>query len=272
MGRISALTELTSLAPNDYIIALDSSANIAKKITVANAFGIPEAGWTASGETWVYASWTASTRTGTITVPTDATTKYQAGMRIKISQSTGGTKYGIITKVASTLLTVFFPSGTTLNNETISTPYYSSLKVPYGFNADPALWSLVYTTTSTQLRSSPANGTWYASGSSLVVPSGAWRIRYSAALGSTRGSAGAIRSKMTLATSSASETDAEMTSYTGGTSATVWIGNQSVQKDYLLTADTTYYLNYQAVSGSPDDVQLLGASQPTIITALCGYL
>lgn len=36
MGRISALTELTSVANDDYLVVLDTSANIAKKVTVAN--------------------------------------------------------------------------------------------------------------------------------------------------------------------------------------------------------------------------------------------
>lgn len=36
MGRISALTELTNVATDDYVIVLDTSANIAKKVTVAN--------------------------------------------------------------------------------------------------------------------------------------------------------------------------------------------------------------------------------------------
>ncbi len=36
MGRISALTELTTVATDDYLVVLDVSANIAKKVTVAN--------------------------------------------------------------------------------------------------------------------------------------------------------------------------------------------------------------------------------------------
>lgn len=36
MGRISALTELTNVAVDDYLVVLDTSANIAKKVTVAN--------------------------------------------------------------------------------------------------------------------------------------------------------------------------------------------------------------------------------------------
>ena len=126
MGRISALTELTSLASDDYLVVLDSSANIAKKITVANAFGIPEFGWTAAGESWTYASAT------TITVPTDATTKYNAGMFIKITQSTGGTKYGMISVVAATLLTIIWLGGATLVNEAITSPAYSIAQSPLG--------------------------------------------------------------------------------------------------------------------------------------------
>jgi hypothetical protein len=126
MGRISALTELTSLASDDYLVVLDSSANIAKKITIANAFGIPDLGYTATGESWTYAS------TTTITVPTNATTKYGVGMIIKITQTTGGTKYGVITTVAATLLTIAWLNGATLANEAITSPFYSSNATPLG--------------------------------------------------------------------------------------------------------------------------------------------
>lgn len=126
MGRISALTELTTLASDDYLVVLDSSANIAKKITIANAFGIPNLGYTAAGESWTYASAT------TITVPTDATTKYQRGNIIKITQTTGGTKYGVITTVAATLLTIEWLNSATLANEAITSPYYSSNATPLG--------------------------------------------------------------------------------------------------------------------------------------------
>lgn len=131
MGRISALTELTTLANDDYLLVLDSSANIAKKITVGNAFGIPDFGWTAAGETWTFSSYSSTTKLGVVTVPSDATTKYNKGMRIKITQSTGGIKYGEIYSVTSTSLSIFFDTYT-LNNETISTPSYSSLYAPLG--------------------------------------------------------------------------------------------------------------------------------------------
>lgn len=126
MGRISALTELTTLASDDYLVVLDSSANIAKKITIANAFGIPDFGFTATGESWTYASAT------TITVPTDATTKYAKGNIVKFTQATGGTKYAVITTVAATLLTVVMLDGATLVNEAITSPFYSNVATPLG--------------------------------------------------------------------------------------------------------------------------------------------
>lgn len=136
MGRISALTELTSLASNDYFIVLDSSANIAKKISVANAFGVPEATWTSTGETWTFSSFNSTSGIGVVTVPTDATTKYTTGMWVRFSQTTGGTKYAKITAVTATTLSLQFGASITLNNETITSPVYSPLARPYGVPAE----------------------------------------------------------------------------------------------------------------------------------------
>lgn len=136
MGRISALTEVTELASNDYFIVLDSSANIAKKVSVQNALGIPDFGWTAAGETWTFSSFNSTLRTGVITVPSDATTKYTLGAKIKLTQTTGGTKFAKIVGVTSTTLTLQFASGITLNNEAITLPFYSFAENPIGFPAD----------------------------------------------------------------------------------------------------------------------------------------
>lgn len=190
MGRISALTELTSLASNDYIIVLDSSANIAKKISVANAFGIPDFGWTASGESWTFSSFSSTTRIGVVTVPSDATTKYYKGMRVKLTQSTGGTKYAIIHKVTSTTLTLFFQVGTTLNNEAITTPFYSIAYAPAGFNADKTQWLVSVSSTTTFSQTNPTNGTWYQRGPSLTIGIGLYDVRFKRHLTVTSASAG----------------------------------------------------------------------------------
>lgn len=148
MGRISALTELTTLASDDYLVVLDSSANIAKKISVANAFGIQDFGWTASGESWTFSSYSSSTKIGIITVPSDATTKYTVGMKVKFTQSTGGTKYGFVVAVTSTTLSVFFGLTTTLVNEAITSPNYSIGYMPLGYNG-PVLTKEAYQSNTT---------------------------------------------------------------------------------------------------------------------------
>ena len=248
MGRISALTELTSLASDDYLVVLDSSANIAKKITIANAFGITDFGWTATGESWTYASWTAATRIGTITVPTDATVKYIAGMRIKITQSTGGTKYGIITKVAATLLTVFFASGTTFNNEAITSPQYSIAKVPLGFNVSPDAWVLELTDQD-WTRSSSFLTTWQnLESASLVVPVGAWVIGLSGAFTVRMSSGTEVKAWAGLATTSTGTPESDLIArtsmaHTGATGTLIANTDVYREKAILLTSETTYYLN-----------------------------
>lgn len=85
-----------------------------------------ESGWVPADETWVYASAT------TVTVPTDATTKYSEGMLVKLTQPTDGDKYYVITNVASTVLTLQGIGGADLDNEAITNPYFSTSLSPFG--------------------------------------------------------------------------------------------------------------------------------------------
>lgn len=130
--RNSQLTELLIVAQDDYLTIVDTSAGQSKRVSVKNLTGLPDVGWTATGESWSFSSWNSTTRIGVVTVPTDATTKYSVGMWIRIAQTTGGTKYGMINAVTATTLTINFFSIYTLNNEAITSPVYSPLAQPYG--------------------------------------------------------------------------------------------------------------------------------------------
>lgn len=81
--------------------------------------------WVFTGESWTYLSAT------TITVPSDATVKYDVGDWIKLTQSST-IKVFIITGVSSTVLTVAGVWGATLANSTISAPAYSKARNPHG--------------------------------------------------------------------------------------------------------------------------------------------
>lgn len=133
----------------------------------------PSIGWISARESWSYSSYNSTTRVGVITVPTNATLKYTVGWRIKITQSTGGTKYGIIHAVSSTTLTVFFPTGVTFNNESITDNFYSMVKAPFGFDIDPAVWSRTTTFTTDRTFNSAS---WTTLTDSIDLGIGAWNV------------------------------------------------------------------------------------------------
>lgn len=82
-------------------------------------------GWIQVTDTWTYASAT------TITVPSDATTKYSVGDKLKMTNS--GTKYFYIVGVSATVLTVTGGTDYTVANSTILNPCYSKATSPVGF-------------------------------------------------------------------------------------------------------------------------------------------
>lgn len=131
--------------------------------------------WTPAEETWAYSSYSASTRIGVITVPSDATTKYSPGMRVSFSQTTGGTKYGIIHAVSSTTLSVFMQSGKTLANETITTPVFSQYKAPFSFPLDPLNWQIITSDTSSDTQT--ITTAWQNTVVSLTLGAGVWDVK-----------------------------------------------------------------------------------------------
>lgn len=227
--------------------------------------------WTPAEETWSYSSWSSTTRIGVITVPSNATAKYSAGMRIRITQSTGGTKYGIIHAVSSTSLTVFFASGYTLNNEAISNPYWSCVKVPFGFPASRRNFELE-TSTSGFTQSSPSASTWYNSSINLPVGIGmmlGWQANIFAIKTS-----GPIDISCTLSTTTNSETDADYTSrhYTTGVNESASPAGK--QSGKVTAAAATYSLLIYTPQSSTSSIRLLGgaSSGNTLISAVSAYI
>ena len=86
-----------------------------------------------SADGWISAAAFTYNAANEITVASGAAAIYQVGDKIKFTQATGGTKYGYITIVADTLLTVNLGGLYTLENEAITAPYYSHQNSPLGF-------------------------------------------------------------------------------------------------------------------------------------------
>ncbi|HUV84165.1 MAG TPA: hypothetical protein VMV86_00565 [Methanosarcinales archaeon] len=223
-------------------------------------------GWIAAGETWIYAS--ADAPTYTITVPTDATTKYSAGMRIKLKHN-GSVKYFIITKVAATVLTLYGGTDYTLADTAITLPYYSVVKAPLGFPLSPNKWTVKTSDTTSRSQATPTQNTWYNLGAvGLVTPIGSWRVYYGVV---TAIDTAAKIIQVTLSTANNSESDSLNTS---GMEAQI-IG----ERDYLskelvmdLTSKTTLYLNTRTPSASSATIYNINTICALVIRAVCAFL
>lgn len=83
-------------------------------------------GWSELSETFTYAS------ASTITVATDATTRFQKGDKLRFKQG-AGYKYYVITAVAATTLTVLVNTDYTVANAAITDIWVSRAARPFGF-------------------------------------------------------------------------------------------------------------------------------------------
>lgn len=111
----------------DVTLAADSDTLVASQKAIkayADGLGSSADGWIAGG-TWTYAS------ANTITVASGAAAIYQVGDRIKWTQTT--VKYGVITGVADTVLTIAVNTDYVVTNAAITLNYYSHEATPIGF-------------------------------------------------------------------------------------------------------------------------------------------
>lgn len=233
-------------------------------------------GWITAAEEWTFAS--DDDPTFTITVPGDATKKYSAGMRIKLTQPTDGDKYFIITNVAGTVLTVYGGRDYNLADEAITSPFYSPHKAPLGFDLDPSAWLTFVESNSTTSQASPTPNTWY-NHSEIDLPIGSWVIIYHSLLfGRQDSGSQSLYLEATLSTANNSESQPNFTTRAGVLDYTTGGADTGLSLDahrhcYLkIATKDTYYLNFRTTSLNVDLMQALGSVNPTFIIANCAYL
>lgn len=238
--------------------------------------GIEDAhiGWSPANATLTYAS--ADSPTFVANTSVDLTSVISVGMKIKLTQTT--VKYFIVTAITSTTITLYGGTDYTLANTTITLPYFSSMKAPFGFPLDKSKWTVrLEVTTPNFSQTNPIQNTWYNM-YSLDIPLGLWELGWSGIIAVvSNASKTAVRVTGTLSTTNNGETNNNLSAYQGlsGASGTLICIASVFKKDIVsLSSKTTYYLNIRTISASADIAQLTNSNenQPTIIEAVCAYL
>jgi len=177
--------------------------------------------------------------------------------------------YGLVMAVSGSTATVQVPEGCTIpTTGGVSAVAYSSMASPFGFVSDKGRWAVGYMSKYQGAFSPPVSGTWYnlQSSYSMTIPVGAWSVSYAATVQQS-GVAGGTDIFLTLATTTAAETDTTNSSST--------LGNSSLVGGYLtrtigvrLAAATVHYLNIKttAALASPT-LYIRGDNSPTLIVA-----
>lgn len=200
------------------------------------------------------------------------------------------TKYFMVSKAPSysapnSTITLYGGTDNVLANATISSPYYSSVKAPFGFPLNPTKWTVEVTDNTDRSQASPVSGTWYNLGttnSQITIPIGSWNVCYEvvSGVGYTPGGAGAfgVIMEVTLSTTNNSETDTTMTSANGmeaNGAAGVRenkISTCTKSKILVLTTKTLYYLLGRASDTSPSDIAFVNSRGDLRIRAVSAYL
>jgi len=225
-----------------------------------------------------FSAYNSTTKMAVINTTTDLTSYLPKGARVQFSQTTGGTKQGIIHDVTSTQIFVFLNSDFTLVNQTISSPVFSLHPRPTGFDSDPDKYTLRYTYAATLTQASPAASTWYnIGGITATIPRGKWEMGYEANPWTVRGSAPVCWSYSTLSTSTNSVTDTDYNAieYTSATEVMAPV-HKNPKKTKTLTADTIFYLLMKCNQAGNTQIAFYNSTgndlMPTLIFARSAYL
>lgn len=230
----------------------------------------PDDGWFTATSTWTYSS--ADAPVFVIATSIDEP-RAATGTRLKLTQTTGGTKYGIVVNRTASALTVYMGTDYTLANEAITSPEVSPVRFPAGFPAAPTKWRVQLTDTTSRTQASPTGAAFYNLGSlSITVPIGSWLFSYQIDA-KWDGGTNPNRGTVALSTSSSSVSDNELAYLVGfdvGATGQVLRFPVNRQKLLDLTAKATYYAIMNATHYI-NEIAFDNAYGTMIVTALSAY-
>ena len=225
--------------------------------------------WKSINATLAYAS--ADNPTFVANTSIDLTSLISVGMKLKLTQTT--VEYFIVTAITSTTITLYGGTDYTLANETITLPYFSSMKAPFGFPISPDKWSVIVTDVT--LRSQTPSGTtvYNLGGVNIIIPIGIWNVSFSVLAQIGEAASTATAKYMTISLSTENNTLVSSNS-AGLAGADIKFSRLFIQKQMLfnLSNKTTYYLNSRNDSGSGVIIFNLNNESSLVLKAVCAYL
>lgn len=239
-------------------------------------------GWINETHTWTFSS--TDTHTFVVTVNADITGYVGVGMRVKLTNQSA-TQYFIVHAISvasgTTTVTLYGGPNYSLTNTAITNPAFSPGKAPQGFPLDPVNWTETTSNSTTYTTTNPTVGVYTAPGGSalqLVVPIGAWNLRWQAPVKATMSVAGTqIGWAAALSTSASSVSDVDLKSnefFAGASAAMTAERTNSKFKGVNFAVKTTVQLivTPSASQGASGVLGFAGADSSNIISATSAYL
>lgn len=231
-------------------------------------------GWISLDIPVIFAFWNNTTKTGVINTSEDLTNTLSVGMKFKLTQSSS-IKYGIITALTSTQITVFFGTDYTLSNVTISDVYFSEQNSPFGFDKNPDKWTIKVIDTSLRYQQNPIQNTYYnLNSNAITVPTGLWNLSFSglAETNKATSDSGGISHRAVLSTVNNGMSDAELSCQFYSTYASSLMVPFSKCKLVSISSETIYYYNIMTDLPNATYIRENNHFSTLILKAVCAYL
>lgn len=280
------LTDISGIAKSDDdVVQVKGGVYVGRTMAQLRADLGTVLGWIPA--TGTFTSPTASgssavgTSGGTLVPSVDWTTSLQASDRIAFTQD-GVDKVGILTAVASGLLTFYLGTGATLTGTAVTNVRFSKHATPQGLVKNPLLWTATLINDATApSQPNPVSGTVYNLGSLQgVCPIGAWSLHLNAAMlaytTSARDAEGTIDVSLTATGVGTGRLriNARVGSPNVGTVSFPVVAQTGgeVEEDRLFAAPTTLFLTAYTLIPGLATITANGSIVPTRLRAVCAYL
>lgn len=184
------------------------------------------------------------------------------------------TEYAIVTKVATTTVTVFTGTDHTIPSGALTGANYSLEKQPYGFPGARSKWRVEGFLRTLTGQATPAANTWYNPGSlQIQVPTGVWKVRLLTNIYVDRAASGDVNVRTTVSTANNSELDRRYTAYSSANAVLNYSNTALAEiEETTLTSATLHYANLGTTAAGLGNVYFLGDRSATIFMAECAYV